>query len=313
MIEVVISPARIPAGSDADLNIRLTNVGQGICTNVILSIRLPTTIMRLRGRNKIEAARLGPGESVTLPLRVRANRQGRFQLTSPNFSYRDQQGTVQRVPSFTTDITVDPEKPPEPDPQLVIDLRTAELPLNEWSVLRGRISNVGEVYVSDLKITLSGQVTIDDHGKRFPVEQLAAGGSVDATFHVRAQEAGAHVPVHFALAYSGPNMRHHDSATRTVLVSADPATGQDVRSGSRRSLARILFIGANPRDTHRLRIDEEIREIQQTIRLSKERDRIQIDIRSAARARDISQALSMSSLASFTSPGTAGERGELRS
>ena len=62
MIEVVISPAHIPAGSDADLNIRLTNVGQGTCTNVIFSVRLPATIMRLGGRNKIEAARLGHGE-----------------------------------------------------------------------------------------------------------------------------------------------------------------------------------------------------------------------------------------------------------
>ena len=104
-------------------------------------------------------------------------------MTSPNFSYRDPRGTVQRVPSFTADITVDPEKAPEPDPHLVVDLRTAQLPLSEWSILRGRISNVGESDASDLEITLSGRVTVDDHGRRFPVEQLPAGGSVDATFH----------------------------------------------------------------------------------------------------------------------------------
>ena len=291
MIEVVISPAHIPAGSDADLNIRLTNVGQGTCTNVILSVRLPATIMRLGGRNKIEAARLGPGESVTLPLRVRATRQGRFQLTSPNFSYRDHRGTVQRVRSFTTDITVDPEKAPEADPHLIVDLRTAELPLSEWSILRGRISNVGESDASNLEITLSGRVTVDDHGRRFPVEQLPAGGSVDATFHVRAQEPGAHVPVYLDLAYSGPNRRHRDRAPLTVQVSAGPAPDQNISSSARRSLAKILFIGANPRDTHRLRIDEEIREIQQIIRLSTERDRFQIHTQPAARARDIGQAL----------------------
>jgi hypothetical protein len=54
---------------------------------------------------------------------------------------------------------------------------------------------------------------------------------------------------------------------------------------------KILFLEANPRDTQQLRLDEEIREIQQTIQLGKERDNIQVDTRSAVRVRDISQAL----------------------
>ena len=291
MIEVVISPARIQAGSAADLSIRLTNDSQGICTNVIFSVRLSPGIMRLRGREKIEASMLAPGQSVTSTLCVLASSQGCYQLTSPNFSYRDHQGHAQRVPGFSTDITVDPERVPKPDPRLRLELRTLELSLNEWSILRGRISNVGETDVSGLEITLSGRVTVEHRGRRFPVEKLPAGRSVDASFHVRAQEAGAHVPVHFDLAYSGPNERHREVTTRTVRVSGALVTDRPVIPSSRRSLVKILFIGANPRDTDRLRIDEEIREIQQAIRLSKERDNIQVDTQSAARVRDISQTL----------------------
>ena len=40
-------------------------------------------------------------------------------------------------------------------------------------------------------------------------------------------------------------------------------------------LTRILFLGANPLGTSRIRIDEEIREIQHEVQLGKERDRIQ--------------------------------------
>jgi hypothetical protein len=49
MIEVAVSPARIPAGAATDLEIRLTNRGQNAYLNVIFTIRLPVGIMRLRG------------------------------------------------------------------------------------------------------------------------------------------------------------------------------------------------------------------------------------------------------------------------
>ena len=56
-------------------------------------------------------------------------------------------------------------------------------------------------------------------------------------------------------------------------------------------LTRILFLGANPLGTSRIRIDEEIREIQHEVQLGKERDRIQVEIRSAVRPRDITRAM----------------------
>ena len=58
MIEVTVSPARIPAGATADLEIRLKNSGQDACLNIIFTIKLPVGIIRLRGPETIMVSKL---------------------------------------------------------------------------------------------------------------------------------------------------------------------------------------------------------------------------------------------------------------
>jgi hypothetical protein len=50
---------------------------------------------------------------------------------------------------------------------------------------------------------------------------------------------------------------------------------------------RILLLAANPKDTDRIRLDEEIREIKQTIRKASQRDRIKIETEVAVRYSDL--------------------------
>ena len=172
MIEVTVSPARIPAGAVTDLEIRLTNRGPNAYLNVIFTIRLPVGIMRLRGPDRITIRSLPAGESATSSLRVRTANAGRYRLTSPNFSYRDHTGRAHRETGCTVEITVDPEQVPVPEPEVTAELQTAELPLGEWSTLRGHVSNVGTVDVSELELTLSGQVTTENRGASSTVERL---------------------------------------------------------------------------------------------------------------------------------------------
>jgi hypothetical protein len=290
MIEVTLSPARIPADTASDLEIRLTNSGQDPYLNIIFTIRLSVGIIRLRGPDRITVSKLAPGQSITSPLRVRADGAGRYQLTSPNFSYRDHTGHACRETGFTAEIMVDPEPIPAPEPKITAELKTAELPIGEWSTLRGRISNVGSVDVSELTLTLSGQVTTENRSKSFVLERLRAGASVDASFFVRAQEAGAQVPIHFDLTYSGSDRRYRSTTTRTIGVISGPPTGP-MPAQQPHPLVKILFFGANPQGTPPLRIDEEIREIQQTIKQSRQRDNISVETEWAVRPRDITQAL----------------------
>ncbi len=212
MIEVTVSPARLPAGA-ADLNILLTNIGPNAYLNVIFTIKLPVGVIRLRGSDRITATRLAPGQSIALPLRVRTNNPGRYRLTSPNFSYRDHTGHPHREHHRTAEFMVDENPAAEPEPDVSTELMTSDLPLGEWSTVRVRVSNGGEVDVTDLRITLSGQVTTEDRTRTFTLERLPAGSSVDASFFVRAQETGDQVPVHLDIAYREPRRRprhHHD-------------------------------------------------------------------------------------------------------
>jgi hypothetical protein len=54
---------------------------------------------------------------------------------------------------------------------------------------------------------------------------------------------------------------------------------------------KILFVAANPSDTSRLRIDQEYRDIDEGLKLSKNRDRFDFEIRLATRAKDLTRAI----------------------
>jgi hypothetical protein len=291
MIHVGVSPARINAGDPAELDIILTNTTTGPCTKVIFTIRLPAGLVRLRGPSKIEVDSLLPGQSVISPLRVRAEKAGRYQLASTNFSYRDHLGRPHRETGFAAEITVDPADNPLPPPQVRVELVDTELPYDEWAIVRGRVTNTGAVGVSNLTLTLSGQVTTDDRTAQGTLEQLPPARSADIPFPVRAGQAGTDVPVHLDLAYGYRSRRHTVALTRSIRVVRDHVTGPRVPPEPVRVPVKVLILAANPPDTEALRIDQEIREIQETIRAGKDRHNLEVSIRLAVRSADISQAL----------------------
>jgi uncharacterized repeat protein (TIGR01451 family) len=291
MIHVGVFPAHIHADDVVELDICLTNTGDRTCTKVIFTIRLPAGLVRLRGPAKIEIDRMLPGKSVTSQLRVRAEKTGRYHLTSTNFSYRDHLGRSQRETGFAAEITVDPPRGPLPEPQVRVELADAELRYDEWAIVRARIANIGEVGVSALTVTLSGQVTTDDRTAQGTLEQLPPGRSADVPFHVRAVQAGANVPVHLDLAYEYLSRRYTVASTQSVRVVRDPVKEPQIPPRSVRLPVKVLILAANPPDTGALRIDEEIREIQKTIRSGRNRDSMEVSIHLAVGPADISQAL----------------------
>jgi hypothetical protein len=291
MIHVDVLPARIHVDDPVELDISLTNTGAGICSKVIFTVRLPAGLVRLRGPSKIEVDRVLPGQSVTSQLRVRAEKVGRYLLTSTNFSYRDHLGRPHRETSFATEIAVEPAHDPPSQPQVTVELADIELPYDEWAIVRARITNTGAVCVSALTVTLSGQVITDDRTAQGTLEQLPPGRSADVPFHVRAGQAGTNVPVHLDLAYEYRSRRYSVATTRSIRVARDHVTRSRAPSRSVRLPVKVLILAANPPDTETLRIDQEIREIQTTIRSGKDRDNIEVSIRLAVGPADISQAL----------------------
>lgn len=291
MIHVGVSPARIQVGDPEELDISLTNTGPGTCTNVIFTVRLPVELVRLRGRSKIEVDCVLPGKSVTRQLRVRAKKAGRYQLISTNFSYRDHLGRPHRETGFAAEITVDPAHNPLPQPQVSVELADAELPYDEWAIVRARVANTGAVGVSALMITLSGQVTTYDRTAQGTLEQLPPGRSAEVPFYVRAGQAGPNVPIHLDLAYEYRSSRYAVGSTQSIRVVRDQVTRARVPPRSVPLPVKVLILAANPPDTEALRIDHEISDIQKTIRAGKDRDNIEVSIHLAVGPADISQAL----------------------
>jgi hypothetical protein len=285
MIEVTIAPTTIPAGRPTWLEVKLTNLGQGTYTKIVCTLRLEAGLVRLRGKDKVELSALAAGETHTSALCVQASAPGRYKITSRNFSYRDDRSQSKDDNDVAVEVTADAQQPPPPDPLPVVTLLTKYLPLGKWDILKGRVTNRGKSDLFELEVVLSGPAITTAHAL---VSQLSAGASEDMTFHVRAVEAGAHVPIRFDLRYRGPDGSCSGRAKDTVLVGGGKVPSPESASPE---LTRILLLSANPPDTSRIRIDEEIREIQQEIQLGKERDRIRIEIRSAVRPRDITRAM----------------------
>jgi hypothetical protein len=122
-----------------------------------------------------------------------------------------------RLIRHAVEVTADAQQAPLPHPLPVVTLLTKYLPLGEWDILKGRVTNGGKSDLFDLEVVLSGQAISTAHAL---VSQLSAGTSEDVTFHVRASEAGAHVPVRFDLTYRGPDGRCRGGADRDQVGGA---------------------------------------------------------------------------------------------
>jgi len=83
------------------------------------------------------------------------------------------------------------------------------------------------------------------------------------------------------------NIGDAEKALRATPPSQLAATPYSGSSGE----YSILFLAADPTDATRLRLGEELREIQEKLRLSKQRDRFKLEQRMSVRPADISQAL----------------------
>jgi hypothetical protein len=282
MIEVTIEPTTIQVGKPVRLEVKLANLGQERCSRIVCTLRIPAGLVRLQGKEKIELTALAAGETYSSSLHVQASAPGTYTIISPNFSYRDGRSQTREGTGLSIEVTAVEQQVPLPDPAPVVTLLTEHLPLGEWDILEWRVANGGESELFDLNASLSGQAIEPEHSLA-QVRQLSAGTSEKLTFNVRAREPGTHVPVRFDLTYKGPG-----GGGRVVMPDTIRVGGSTVTSTE---LTRILFLGANPPGTSRLRIDEEIREIQQEIQLGRERDRIKIEIRSAVRPRDITRAM----------------------
>ncbi|WP_410674060.1 CHAT domain-containing protein [Amycolatopsis sp. cmx-4-68] len=247
---------------------------------------MPAQIPALRGNKEFSIARLEPGAEWSTEVRVRPLREGQWEATSTNFSFRDRLGNGHRVTDFKVILDVDAkvETPLVAPPRLEIELATTRLACGEWDSIKGEVLNTGGSAITRGRLILEGPFSMDPRGVAVPLGRVAPGEREPFEFHLLAEKPGRAVPVFLsAVCSDGAGGRVDRRIRRTVTVGPlEPDSSADVR---------ILYLSANPTDTERLDLDIELREVRAALRQGAQRDRFELHERGALRVFDLTQAL----------------------
>lgn len=293
MIEVSVEPRQLAAGQDCDVRFQFRNAGAGTCTDVVFKLGLPAEFLLLRGRNRVEIAELGTGQTFSYEVTVRARQPGTFKVTSPNFSYRNEFGSPVRVADLRAELTVVPssQAAPPAGPGLSITLASGELMPGEWDVVRFRLRNTTAWPMRRLNVTIGGPLRIAPPGPQARIAELAARTEAEVSYIVYPIEAGRHVPTQLQVGYDDRLGRSRSQSATISMVVRGQSSGPPVRHPEPGRGDTILYLAASPRDLPLLRSDKEMREIGERLQLGKYRDRFRLQSVAAARLKDIGQAL----------------------
>ncbi|MCP4393995.1 MAG: hypothetical protein GY804_06995 [Alphaproteobacteria bacterium] len=276
MIVLSVKPDIIPVNEVADVTLRLKNTGNGTCTNIHLTLEFPREIFIVRGNPKIKIVSLAKGQYIDLKIRLRAKKEGVFNLTSTNFSYRSPSGQSQRISKVsvklhakasTTDMLV--------VPTLELNVEKKNLFAREWNSLSGSITNNSSASAQEVT------VSIDSHSLRYHKEvvgdgTLFPGKSVPFTLSVFPTEVGSRVPITLQVSYKDKSGKIHWCKWPTHFCIDNNINNSQGNYRNMNAQIKILFLGANPVETLRLQLGKEVEKIQTNLKLAKERDNLEL-------------------------------------
>ncbi len=295
MIEVSVQPTRIVAGQRVRLAVRFTNTSEGPCSDIVFRFELPSGMSLLEGRSKVEIPLIPAGRTRVHEITVEPSKSGEFELTSGNFSYRDQYGVSFYRADLRWQLSVAPGSParptsPRPAPRLAVRLEDAvgKLPTGEWGEIRVLVQNASDVALGDVILDVSGPLRIN--GGRLRVPQLRPRVTASFTFSVIAEESGR-VPVRARLTFTYPDgLGSIRQVTQEDSLRVVAGQGSAVGSGG-----TILYLTASPNDPDLelppLRTDLEMKKVKERLQLSKTRAQYRIEFCPASQWDDLSQAL----------------------
>jgi hypothetical protein len=110
MIDITFQPTQLVMDQISPFSIKLTNSGDKPCTHVNFRLQLPIQIVLLEGTDKIENAKIDPGQNIILNVHVRPKRVGSWIIGSSSFSYRDSQGQSKHPSPLHQEIAVIPKE-----------------------------------------------------------------------------------------------------------------------------------------------------------------------------------------------------------
>jgi len=298
MIVVSVTPRRLVVGQRARVDIRFSNVSTGPCRNIVFTLEVPSGLRLIGGGDRIHIAAIGPDTEVVRSVLVEATQAGDYRLTSPNFSYRDEDDDSVRNRDWLVVLTaVEPApvmQPVErPAPRLRVEWAGGALEIGQYGDLLVFVQNASAVPVTDVAVMIDGP--IDVNGNRGRIATLPAGKKAKLRFNVKPTDGGlVRVSVRLSFSYPGGHGSLRQTSQlehlRVLVITKAHAAGAACQDGSREP-ATILFLAASPRDLEPLRPDAELRLIEQELLLSPNRDKFKLVAQVAVRLEDISRAL----------------------
>ena len=301
MIEVSVQPSRIAAGRQARLAIRFTNTSDGPCSDIVFRFELPSGITLVEGRSKVEIRSIPAGGTQIHEITVDPSKSGEFELTSGNFSYRDQYGVSAYRADFRWKLSVAggqsdrPTSPrPMPRPAVKLEDPNGRLSIGKWSELKVLVRNTSDVVLGDVAMAVSGPLRTN--GRHARVEQLRPGSAARFTFNVIADEGGrmlvgARTTFSYPDGFGSIRQAAQDDDL-PVMAFREPARAPaPVPVPVKESVGTILYLSACPRDMEPLRTEEELKEVTKELQLSLDRDSFHLQWCPAVGGVDISRAL----------------------
>lgn len=293
MIDVAITPSRLTAGRVETLQVQLVNTTAKPCFHIHLCLKLPAPLVLLNSPAEIDIPRLEPGEDVTRMLRLKARKEGTFQLTSSAFSYRNGFGQAVHPQPFSMRVDVLQElREPSlnaPPPVLKAGIVTDHLTMSSWTLLEGWIENAGTVPVHDVELRIhleGGEASKSIEAWRR--SELLPGQREAFLVPVLAREKGIHVPVRLIVVYRDAAGKAASFAAPGMRVQVDdgpPAANNEPDT------VRILLAAAEPADAPRILTTEEFGRIQEELRLGPDRERFKLHLSLGTRITDLSRDL----------------------
>jgi hypothetical protein len=226
---------------------------------------------------------------------VAPRQAGKFELSSENFSYRDE-GVPYRPEKWQAQINVQatPQSSPDatdPSRWLEVSHQGGPLAPGQGDVLQLVVRNRAGIPLRDVRLTLSSPVTTGGATARFA--ELHDGVTGRAAFNVHARDSGRLlVKAHATYQYEGSHgevVTARQDYTLTIEVAKRPDAAPVTRPSSGERV--ILYLAAVPRDMTPLRLDQEQRDVEERLQLRGNRHHYRMKYWSAVRLRDIGQAL----------------------
>jgi hypothetical protein len=314
MIAISVTPLRLVAGQRARLDIRFSNTGAGPCRKVVFTLGMPPGLRLVSGEERIDIPVIWPGVHTVRSVTVEPAGAGDYVLTSPNFSYRDEDDQPVRDRDWRAVLVVaGPDFVPGPvpvsvlipAPELKVEREGTGMLADEWAQLPILVRNPSGVTVSDVSVEITSSIEINP--RRGRIAALPGGKAARLRFDARSHDVGL-VPFTVCLTYSYadgsglsrrmswneqlhvPVTRDRDAA-RPATVSSTSSTADADSTRPRERVQTVLFLAANPRNLEKLRPDEELRLIERELWLSPDRDEFRLASQVAVQLPDINRAL----------------------